>query len=192
MPVDRNVLSGYLHKGKLMNLPSKREKRLIALIWICEHISPKKDYSEREFNELLDKLHTFHDSATLRRELCDSGLVKRSADGKCYRLNHERPPQERLLAEAAEEKKTTAAYSEREKQGAADFRNGIHAEALRRVQLFRSDITSVVDRYGVEDYFQQHWDYPGAWYTIVAIPESAGSREALIDQIVRDTLSKNW
>ncbi len=56
----------------------------------------------------------------------------------------------------------------------------------------RPGVSSVVDRYPVEAYFQQHWDYPGQWYTIVAIPESAGSREALIDTIVRDTLAQNW
>ena len=83
----------------------------------------------------------------------------------------------------------TAEHSDRDLDSAADFRNRIHAEALKRVQRICPGITSVVDRYSVEEYFQQIWDYPGAWYTIAAIPESAGSREALIDTIVRDTIA---
>lgn len=50
----------------------------------------------------------------------------------------------------------------------------------------------VVDRYSVGEYLQQVWDYPGAWYTVVAIPKGVKSREALIDTIVRDTLRNNW
>ena len=81
-------------------------------------------------------------------------------------------------------------YSERDLADAAEFRERIHAQALELVRLTRPEVTEVVDRWPVEAYFQQHWDYPGAWYTIVAIPESARSREALIDTIVRDTLAQ--
>ena len=83
-----------------------------------------------------------------------------------------------------------APYSERELQGAAEFRDGVHKEALARIRRVCPDVCSVVDRYPVEAYFQKHWDYPGKWYTIVAIPEEAGSRNALIDAIVRDTLDQ--
>ena len=100
------------------------------------------------------------------------------------------PP--RLLMAAGEEPKMAAAYSDGDLKSAAEFREQIHAEALRRVRQFRPEVTAVIDRYSVESYFQRHWDYPGAWYTIVAIPESAGSREALIETIVRDTLAGNW
>ena len=79
-------------------------------------------------------------------------------------------------------------YDDHDVKDAKDFRNRIHAEALERVQQIFPDVTSVVDRYSAGEYFQQIWDYPGAWYTIVAIPEKAGSREALIDTIVRDTI----
>ena len=69
-----------------------------------------------------------------------------------------------------------AEYSKRELEHAADFRKQIHAEALEKVKAVRPDIRSVVDRYPVEAYFQQVWDYPGKWYTAVAVPEEAGSR----------------
>ncbi len=80
-------------------------------------------------------------------------------------------------------------YSEQDLKYASEFRKDIHREALAIVRRTRPHITEVVDRHPVEDYFQEHWDYPGKWYTIVAIPRGCGSREALINGIVRDTLA---
>ena len=80
-------------------------------------------------------------------------------------------------------------YSEQDLKYASEFREGVHREALAIVRKTRPHVTEVVDRHPVEDYFQEHWDYPGRWYTIVAIPSGYGSRKALIDAIVRDTLS---
>ncbi len=82
-------------------------------------------------------------------------------------------------------------YSEQDLKYASEFREGIHREALEIVRKTRPGITEVVDRHPVEDYFQEHWDYPGQWYTIVAIPYGYKSRRALVDAIVRDTLSGN-
>ena len=82
-----------------------------------------------------------------------------------------------------------APYSERDLEQAAGFRNGVHAEALEIVRRSCPAAAYVVDRFPVEAYFRQHWDYPGAWYTLVAIPESVASREALVDIIVTDTLA---
>ena len=83
-----------------------------------------------------------------------------------------------------------AEHSDRELEHAADFRNRIHAEALEKVKAVRPDVRAVVDRCAVEAYFQQVWDYPGSWYTTVAVPEEAGSRKKLIDTIVKDTLEQ--
>ena len=54
---------------------------------------------------------------------------------------------------------------------AAELRTEIHEKVLERVRLANPDINSVIDPYQVEDYFQWNWDYPGAWYIVVAIPE---------------------
>ena len=81
-------------------------------------------------------------------------------------------------------------HSEQDLQYAAEFREGVHREALERIRKLHPEIRDVVDRWPVEAYFQQHWDYPGKWYTIVAIPEECKSREALIDAIVSDTLKR--
>ena len=79
-------------------------------------------------------------------------------------------------------------YSEQDLKYAAEFRDEIHKEALAKVRAVYPCADHVVDRYSVEDYFQEVWDYPGKWYTIVAIPKGVGSRKALIETIVRDTL----
>ena len=79
--------------------------------------------------------------------------------------------------------------SEQDLKYAAEFREEIHKEALAIVRKTRPNVTEVVDRHPVEDYFQENWEYPGKRYTIVAIPYGYKSRKALVDQIVRDTLS---
>ena len=203
--IDTNEVVAFLKDGMLTMLPSKRRKRLAALVWLAEHIPPEKRYTEREFNILLNKLHTFGDPAYLRRELYDASLVDRSRDGSVYWLAPERPSLEDLLAAYCGEAKKPAVSEERAEDphrqpavtysgedlaAAADFRDGIHAKALEIVRRVRPEAAEVVDRYPVEAYLQQHWDYPGAWYTIAAIPESFKSREALIDTIVRDTLAQ--
>lgn len=80
-------------------------------------------------------------------------------------------------------------YSEQDLKYAAEFREEIHKEALAIVRKTRPNVAEVVDRHPVEDYFQENWEYPGKWYTIVAIPYGYKSRKALIGQIVRDTLT---
>ena len=79
-------------------------------------------------------------------------------------------------------------YSEQDLKYAAEFREDIHKEALEVVKKTHPNITEVIDRHTVEEYFQENWDYPGKWYTVVAIPYGYKNRKALIDQIVRDTL----
>ena len=127
-------LNAFLRRGKLTAYPSKRRKKLIALLWLSEHISPKESYTEGEFNNLLNKLHTFQDPATLRRDLYDFGFVQRSPDGSRYCLNPERPTPDTLDENCEESVSITAeSQSDRDLKDAAEFRDKIHAEALRRV-----------------------------------------------------------
>ena len=201
---DYRELMPFLDCGRLVRLPSKKRKRLAALAWLAEHIPPEKYYTESEFDALLDRLHTFRDPAVLRRELCEVSLVRRTPDGSVYRLDPEGPSLEELIGkycgetpEPAVESETLPGLfafpdvSEEDLTHAAEFRERIHAEALAIVRRVRPEAAEVVDPYPVEAYFQRHWDYPGAWYTVVAIPESSGSREALLDRIVRETLAQS-
>lgn len=82
-------------------------------------------------------------------------------------------------------------YSEQDLRYAAEFREDVHREALERIRRLHPEIEAVEDRWPVEAYFQRHWDYPGKWYVIVAIPPESGSRKALIDAIVSDTLKQH-
>ena len=72
-------------------------------------------------------------------------------------------------------------YSEQDLKHAAEFRDEIHREALAKVRGVFPGAEDVVDRYPADEYFQEVWDYPGKWYTIVGTPPGAGSRKHLID-----------
>ena len=78
--------------------------------------------------------------------------------------------------------------SEQDLRHAAELRDEIHSKALARVRAVYPAAELVIDPHPVEDYFQEVWDYPGRWYTVVAIPEGYGSRKALVEAIVRETL----
>jgi len=91
-------IRGYLDsEGRLTAMPVKRRKKLIALSYIASKIPMGKIYTEQQFSLMLKGLHTFGDPATLRRELFDAWLINRSADGREYTLNPERPVMEELL-----------------------------------------------------------------------------------------------
>ena len=186
--MDRKEIEGYLKDGKLTQMPAKQKKRLLALVWVAKHIPAGRRYTEKEFNGLLNLLHNFGDPAWLRRELYDHGFVDRDPAGKEYWLDPEAPSPAQQPAEV--QHSSFPDLSEQDLAHAAEFRSGIHEKALERARQICPEITSVVDRYEVTDYFQQHWEYPGQLYIIVAVPESAGSREALIDTIVMDTIAR--
>ncbi len=78
--------------------------------------------------------------------------------------------------------------SEQDLRYAAEFREGIHGEALARVRAVFPGADRVIDRYTADEYFQELWDYPGKWYTVVGVPPGAGSRKELVASIARDTL----
>ena len=83
--------------GQLIQLPGKRKKRLIALCYVAEQIPENQTYTEKEFNALLNGLHTFGDPATLRRELFDYYLIDREKNGSGYRLSASRPSAAELI-----------------------------------------------------------------------------------------------
>ncbi len=79
-------------------------------------------------------------------------------------------------------------YSEQDLKYAAKFREEIHKEALARVKAVFPDADHVIDEYPADAYFQEVWDYPGKWYTMVGTPPGAGSRKNLMESIIRKTL----
>ena len=72
--------------GRLLALPAKHKKKLLALWYLAGKIEAGRQYTETELNELLDAWTLFHDPATLRRELYNKRLLDRTADGSRYWL----------------------------------------------------------------------------------------------------------
>lgn len=71
-------------KGRLKQIPSKRGIRLTACEYLKTKLSPGKVYTEPELNEFIDEWTTFHDPATLRREMFDAGCINRDRNGARY------------------------------------------------------------------------------------------------------------
>lgn len=82
------------------------------------------------------------------------------------------------------------APSEKDLEYAAELRALIHQKVLEKARIINPAINSVVDPYPLESYFQWVWDYPGAWYIVVAIPEGFKSRDVFINYLVRETMRK--
>lgn len=83
--------------GRLTKMPSKRKKRLYALSYLADKIPEGQEFTEKEFNEFLNTLHTFGDAATIRREMYDHFLINREKDGSRYTANKERLSAEDLV-----------------------------------------------------------------------------------------------
>ena len=82
-------------------------------------------------------------------------------------------------------------FTDRDYADAEAFRAVIHREALKKAQAREPDVTAVVDPNPIEAYFLCVWDYPGAWYPYVGVPERYKSRDELIADIVRNTLAQH-
>lgn len=88
----KTLLKSFLDaEGRLTAYPAKRKMKLYALIYLSKFIEKNRVYSESEINELLKKLHTFGDPATLRRELYNHRFINRNANGSEYRLEEIQP-----------------------------------------------------------------------------------------------------
>lgn len=71
--------------GTIDTIPRKEKKKIIILQHIISRFDSKKEYSEKEVNEILKNVHT--DYVSLRRYLVEYGFMKRNDDGTAYRVN---------------------------------------------------------------------------------------------------------
>lgn len=71
-------------RDRLKAFPAKRKLQLYAIAYLAEKFEPGRTYTEAEVNDLLDQWHTFHDPATLRRELYQNHYLDRTPDGGAY------------------------------------------------------------------------------------------------------------
>lgn len=80
-----DVLERFIdEEGKIKQLPAKKEPRLAVLAYLAEKFEAGRDYTEKEVNAIIENWHTFGDYFLLRRELIDSGLMRRERDGSRY------------------------------------------------------------------------------------------------------------
>lgn len=88
MPDMRSELSPFLDQdGRLLSLPARHKKKLLALWYLAERIDAGRQYTEPEINDLLDEWTVFRDHATLRRELYNKRLLNRTEDGTRQKEN---------------------------------------------------------------------------------------------------------
>jgi biotin operon repressor len=74
---DRKVLRDYMdaESGRLKFIPRQWKKREVILRYLVEQFEFGRNYSEREVNEIIERIHD--DYATLRRALVDSRRLAR-------------------------------------------------------------------------------------------------------------------
>ena len=74
----------YDEEGKLIQYPSKRPLRILALIKIAEKFTPSRKYTEKEVNEIIRNSIAFTDIELIRREMFQYRLTGRLRDGSEY------------------------------------------------------------------------------------------------------------
>ncbi|MCL4249957.1 MAG: DUF2087 domain-containing protein [Anaerolineae bacterium] len=82
-------------QGRLISWPSPRKGKGLqemALEYLASRFEAGQRYTERQVNDLLNKLHTFGDAALLRRELIERGYLQRLKDGSAYWRTPGEPP----------------------------------------------------------------------------------------------------
>lgn len=69
---------------KLIQYPSKRPMRVLALIKIAELIDANRKYTEKEINEIIRSCIAFEDIELIRREMYQYKFLGRLKDGSEY------------------------------------------------------------------------------------------------------------
>ena len=81
-------------QGRLVSWPAKSNIQVVCLWVLWSKLQAGQPWTEDQLNPRIRACHLFRDHALLRRELCDRGLVTRTADGREYRRVERRPPAE--------------------------------------------------------------------------------------------------
>jgi hypothetical protein len=79
----RRVLAAYLNPdGSLRGLPHESAKLQVILDYLLKAFTPGVIYTEKEVNQIIRRFHI--DTAGLRRDLIDRGMLQRKSDGSQY------------------------------------------------------------------------------------------------------------
>ena len=88
---ERKVLATFTDaEGRITNFPAQDKKYRVLLRYVLGAFNLGERYSEKEVNEILSRFH--EDTALLRRNLVDYGLMARQGGGREYwRVEGEQP-----------------------------------------------------------------------------------------------------
>jgi len=79
----RKVLAAHLNAdGSIKQVPSQPAKLKVILDYLLAAFTPGANYTEKEVNTILRRFHV--DTAGLRRDLIDAGLMQRESNGSRY------------------------------------------------------------------------------------------------------------
>ncbi len=85
---EERIVKNYLNTdGSLKLIPNKEKKKLAILRHVMKRFARKKEYTEKEVNEILKPV--YGDYFMLRRELIDYKFMQREQDGSAYWVNQE-------------------------------------------------------------------------------------------------------
>ena len=80
---DRKVLNAYMTSdGKVRDFPSQQKKLEVIMRHVVQVFEPGQRYTEKQVNEMLARFN--EDTAQLRRNLIDFGLMQRQGGGGDY------------------------------------------------------------------------------------------------------------
>ena len=85
---NRKVLTEHFAEGlegPLSVFPTKQKKKVIVLRHLVKRFEPRRDYTEKEVNEVLR--NAYSDYVTIRRYLIEYGFMDRVRDGSRYWVN---------------------------------------------------------------------------------------------------------
>ena len=83
-------------QGRLSSWPAKASLQSVCLWVLWSKLPPRQSLTENELNQQIRANHLFGDHALLRRELCNQGLLTRTADGREYRRVERQPAVEAI------------------------------------------------------------------------------------------------
>ncbi|HPH66087.1 MAG TPA: DUF2087 domain-containing protein [Kofleriaceae bacterium] len=83
--------SHFDEQGRLIRWPSRYAVQRFAIWSLWLRFDPKRQYTEREVNAVLNAWATFGDPVTLRRELINMKLLARKPNGAAYWKQAQRP-----------------------------------------------------------------------------------------------------
>ena len=80
----KKMANYYDTDGKLLQYPSKKPMRILALAKIGECFEQDKKYTEKEVNEIIKSNIAFSDVELIRREMFQYKILGRLRDGSEY------------------------------------------------------------------------------------------------------------